>query len=88
MRKSRRTLVRRLAAESTSFSVLLDDLRRQLGVPLVLSAKVPLAEIAMSLGFVHVQAFHRCFRRWTGSTPGRYRLEQQWSQLSTRRLAL
>jgi AraC-like DNA-binding protein len=74
MRMSRRTLVRRLADEGTSFSVILDELRRQLALHLVMKGRLSLQEIAGSLGFVHVQAFHRSFKRWTGSTPCRYRV--------------
>jgi AraC-like DNA-binding protein len=73
LRMSRRTLVRRLAREGTSFSALLDDLRRQLALHLVLKGRWSLDEMSRSLGFTHVQAFHRSFKRWTGSTPTRYR---------------
>jgi len=70
---SRRTLVRHLAREGTSFTLLLDGLRRQLGTRLVLEGALPLHAIASSLGFSHVQGFHRSFRRWTGMAPTRYR---------------
>jgi len=74
LRMSRRTLVRRLASEGTTFSQLLDDLRRELAVHLMTRAgKLSLFDVAKSLGFGHVQAFHRSFKRWTGSTPCRYR---------------
>jgi len=74
LRMSRRTLVRRLTHEGTTFTQLLDDLRRDLAVHLVMRAgKLSLYDIAKSLGFGHVQAFHRSFKRWTGSTPCRYR---------------
>jgi AraC-like DNA-binding protein len=73
LRMSRRTLVRRLADESTCFSLLLDDLRRQLALHLIVKGRLSLYEMATLLGFSHVQAFHRSFKRWTGSTPCRYR---------------
>jgi AraC-like DNA-binding protein len=73
LRMSRRTLVRRLYAEGTTFSLQLDELRRQLGLRLVLMRTVSLTEITGLLGFSHVQAFHRAFKRWTGQTPLRYR---------------
>jgi AraC-like DNA-binding protein len=73
LRMSRRTLVRRLYSEGTTFSLQLDELRRQLGLRLVLMRTVSLTEITGLLGFSHVQAFHRAFKRWTGQTPLRYR---------------
>ncbi|RZI79505.1 MAG: helix-turn-helix domain-containing protein, partial [Microbacterium sp.] len=31
------------------------------------------AQLAERLGFSEPSAFHRAFRRWTGSSPGAYR---------------
>jgi AraC-like DNA-binding protein len=73
LRMSRRTLVRQLEAEGTSFTLQLDDLRRELGLRLVARRSLSLGEITSMLGFSHVQGFHRAFKRWTGQTPVRYR---------------
>jgi AraC-like DNA-binding protein len=70
---SRRTLVRRLEAEGTSFTLQLEELRRQLALRFVTMRTLPLGEITALLGFSHVQGFHRAFKRWTGQTPLRYR---------------
>jgi AraC-like DNA-binding protein len=70
---SRRTLVRRLEAEGTSFTDQLEELRRQLALRFVSMRTLPLGEITALLGFSHVQGFHRAFKRWTGKTPLRYR---------------
>lgn len=70
---STRTLIRRLAAENTSFQNIKDGLRRDLAIlDLTLSNK-GLDEIAHGLGFTSVSAFHRAFKISTGSTPGAYR---------------
>jgi len=70
---SRRTLVRRLRDEDTSFRLQLDAVRRNLGLRLIAMPTLSLTEISNLLGFSCVQAFHRAFRRWTGQTPTRYR---------------
>jgi AraC-like DNA-binding protein len=70
---SRRTLGRRLEAEGTSFSDELDSARRELGLAYVRDSEIPLKEISYSLGFSHVESFHRAFKRWSGVTPQSYR---------------
>ena len=77
---SQRTLVRRLKAEGTNFSEQLDDLRHELALRFLCSLNLPLAEITRLLGFTHVSAFHRAFRRWTGQTPRKYRDRHRRSQ--------
>lgn len=66
---SARTLRRRLGAVGTSFQHLLGDVRFELAKQLIADGKVSLAEIAFLLGFSEPSAFHRAFRRWTGTTP-------------------
>jgi AraC-like DNA-binding protein len=70
---SRRTLVRKLGQEGTSFKAQLDGLRCQLALGFVASQQLPLAKISALLGFTSVSVFHRAFRRWTGQTPIQYR---------------
>jgi AraC-like DNA-binding protein len=76
LRMSTRTLERRLEREGTTFSDLLEDLRRRLAVRYVTNQGIPLGEIAFLLGFSHTTGFHRAFKRWTGETPLGYRRAQ------------
>jgi AraC-like DNA-binding protein len=70
---SRRTLVRRLEGDGTTFRLELDELRRELALRFVAMRTLSLTEITTLLGFSQVQGFHRAFKRWTGQTPLRYR---------------
>jgi len=70
---SSRTLERRLENVGTTFTALLDDLRRGLAEKYVVSRDLSLSEVAFLLGFSHSAAFHRAFKRWTGQTPLVYR---------------
>jgi len=70
---SRRTLCRRLEEEQTSFSAVLEDVRRGIALEQVLQGDLALSEIAFLLGFAQAAGFHRAFKRWTGQTPVEYR---------------
>ncbi|MFD7031994.1 AraC family transcriptional regulator [Streptomyces sp. NPDC059917] len=67
------TLRRRLHAEGTSFQQLKDHVRRDAAIAGLAEGGEPIAELAARLGFSEDTAFHRAFRRWTGTTPGAYR---------------
>lgn len=69
---SERTLQRRLEAAGTSFSRVLDGFRRAEAERL-LGQSVPLAEVALRLGFSDQTAWNRAFRRWTGTSPRAWR---------------
>jgi AraC-like DNA-binding protein len=73
LRLSTRTLARKLEQEGTTFSALLDDIRRRLALRHVAARDLELSEIAFLLGFSQTTAFHRAFKRWTGETPLSYR---------------
>jgi AraC-like DNA-binding protein len=70
---SRSTLHRRLKQDGESFEFILDDLRRRLAIDYLDSRKVSVNEAAYLTGFSEPSAFSRAFRRWTGTSPGRYR---------------
>ena len=67
-----RTLIRRLAAEGTSFQSIKDGLRRDLAIR-DLAAGKSIDAIAQDTGFASTANFHRAFKHWTGTTPARYR---------------
>jgi AraC-like DNA-binding protein len=73
LRMSARTLARRLEREGTTFSAVLDSLRQELALRYVTHNELAFTEIAFRLGFSHVEAFYRAFKRWTGQTPLTYR---------------
>jgi AraC-like DNA-binding protein len=73
LRMSPRTLQRRLQSEGTSFAGLLSELRRDLALRYLRDDRVAIGEVGFLLGFQDVTAFHRAFKRWTGSTPATYR---------------
>lgn len=72
---SDRTLKRQLAAEDTSYSALLEEVRHRQAVGLLSRTDLSLERIAEQLGYSDVANFNRAFRRWTGKTPGRWRRE-------------
>lgn len=67
-----RTLQRRLEAEDSSFDTLVELERRDLALR-YLDQDVQVGEIASLLGYGKSNAFHRAFKRWTGTTPERAR---------------
>jgi AraC-like DNA-binding protein len=70
---SERTLQRRLGGEGTSVQALLDEVRHRISLRQLAESRQSIAEISYLLGFAEVRAFHRAFKRWTGSTPAVYR---------------
>lgn len=68
-----RTLQRRLTDAGLDFRTLVDDTRHRLALRYLADPKHTLTDIAYLLGYSETSAFNRAFRRWTGSTPLRYR---------------
>ena len=75
LRMSPRTLQRRLRDEGTSLQDLRDEARRARAAAF-LETGMAVAEVAYLLGYSEPSAFHRAFRRWTGSTPEEFRRAQ------------
>lgn len=71
-----RTLNRRLQAEGTSFRGLLDETRYRIARQLLRDTLLGVEELAVTLGYADATAFSRAFRRWSGTSPSRWRVTQ------------
>jgi AraC-like DNA-binding protein len=67
---SSRTLHRRLAALGASFHDLLDEVRCETACKLLENTTVPVAQVALMLGYSEVSAFTRSFKRRLACGPG------------------
>ena len=67
------TLRRRLGEEGQSYQSIKDQLRRDMAIDYLSHSDKSVMEIAVELGFAEPSAFHRAFKKWTGSSPGEYR---------------
>ncbi len=70
---SRRSFVRRLSDEGTSFRALSERLREALALSLVGETDQQVARIADRLGYSDASAFSAAFRRWYGQSPRQLR---------------
>jgi AraC-like DNA-binding protein len=70
---STRKLQRELRREGTTYQELLNRTRRDLAKRYVRDRKLDLTEVAFILGFADLSTFSRSFKRWTGTSPSRYR---------------
>jgi AraC-like DNA-binding protein len=70
---TRRTLTRRLQKEGTSFTHVLDDVRKQAALHYLDTTDQSVEDIAFLLGFSESSAFVRAFKRWQGVAPASYR---------------
>ena len=68
-----RTLQRKLAAEGTTFSAIVDRWRFKKAIEMLSNPKLLLKDVYGHLGYSDISNFERAFRRWTKTTPGKYR---------------
>ncbi len=71
-----RTYHRRLRAKETSHRELLDQTRMALTFRLLQYSSKDIAEISDLLGYAEPRSFIRAFKRWTDTTPARWRRNQ------------
>ena len=77
---SSRTLHRRLVSEGSSYRGIIDDVRREIALRCLRDHQLSIREVGYLLGFTTGPAFHRAFRRWTGTTAAAFRSELQKSR--------
>jgi AraC-like DNA-binding protein len=68
-----RTLRRKLEAEGTSYTDLLDNVRHALAMDFLKTSILSTDDIAAALGFSDSASFRRAFKRWTGKSPAAFR---------------
>lgn len=73
---SARSLRRHLTEHGTSYSTLLDEVRRGSAERLLAATDLPFPEVAERLGFSEPSTFYRACKRWFESTPAAYRQAQ------------
>lgn len=70
------TLSRRLEAFGTGFHELVDECRFEIARQMLENTSLSIGHITTSLGYSSASAFARAFRRWSGTTPSRWRATQ------------
>jgi AraC-like DNA-binding protein len=69
-----RTLSRRLEECGVGFQELVDEVRFEIARQMLKETSLNVSRIAEALGYTSASAFARAFRRWSGVTPGVWRL--------------
>lgn len=70
---STRTLQRRILDEKTTFRMLLNEARNEMGEQLLLDPSLTIDEVAYLVGFQDTRSFYRAFQDWEGIAPKRWR---------------
>ncbi len=81
---SARTLSRRLSEEGTTFTEVVDQLRRSLALQYLKDPGFVSADVAWLLGYEGQTSFNHAFRRWTGHSPSAARKAEKLSEPAER----
>jgi len=81
-----RTLHRRLAASGTSFRKLVDECRFAIARQMLADTHADVSHVACVLDYADSSAFTRAFRRWSGTTPTEWRVQQKRASRSRPRV--
>jgi AraC-like DNA-binding protein len=77
---SPRTVQRKLAQDKTSFTELVENVRRNLALEYLAESRLPICDIAERLGYGDTASFSHAFTRWVGHSPSKYRCQvYYWS---------
>lgn len=71
------TLRRRLKREGATFQQLKDEARCEAAMLCLDRPELSINQVALQMGFTDPSAFHRSFKKWTGSTPGQFRTNRR-----------
>ncbi len=74
--KSQRSLQRKLAEKSTTFTKLVEQIRGDLARQYLSEPRRSIGEISYLLGYSEPSNFARSFKHWTGQTPNQFRTER------------
>ena len=72
-----RTLRRRLKDYDTTYQEFKDNLRKEHAIRWLNQPELKINAVSALLGFDEPSAFHRSFKKWTGMTPGEYRVSRK-----------
>ncbi len=70
---TKRTLMRKLKEEGTSYQDIKDLVRRDRAIFLLKNRVIPVSQVAEAVGFSDPAVFARAFKNWTGVSPRDYR---------------
>ncbi|MFT4584056.1 MAG: AraC-like DNA-binding protein [Gammaproteobacteria bacterium] len=73
MHLSPRTVIRRLRAMGSTFQQVSDEVLKQRARELLANQQTRVHEVATRLGYSDVASFRKAFKRWYGTSPGKYR---------------
>lgn len=68
-----RTIHRRLSQEGSTYQNLVDKWRFKSAIRLLTTSNLKIQEVSEMLGYANTSNFERAFRRWTNTTPRKYR---------------
>lgn len=75
--RDRRELRQTLEKAGTGYRGIVDGCRRRLACRLLAETDEPIGRVVHRAGFSEPSPFYRAFRRWTGTSPMRWRLRQR-----------